>query len=101
MKVVCEVCSLPYQTRKEIEGMLEGGWTAEDLEHWVALRFRLKVSHSFIGYHYEFCMKNRPPGSELWEVARYEAGLVLYSDVTGQTTQNEESQNDYSENVPP
>ncbi len=74
----CGVCDLPYKTRKEIEGMLRGGWTPEDLEHWIALRFRLKVSPDSLRYHQERCQKFPPPGKELVEVENPEPGLVFY-----------------------
>lgn len=78
MEKMCEVCDLPYNTRIEIEGMLLGGWTPEDLEHWIALRFRLKVSPARILHHYERCYFHPSPGRELLEVAKPERSLVLY-----------------------
>ena len=78
LEKTCEVCDLPYATRKEIEGMILGGWIPEDLEHWIALRFRLKVSASAIQHHYEWCYLHPPVGRELIEVAEPEAGLVFY-----------------------
>ncbi len=74
----CVVCSLPYKTRKEVEGMLKGGWTPEDLEHWIALRFRLKVSPESLRTHQEQCQKTPSPGKELVEVEELDQGLVLY-----------------------
>jgi len=78
MEKPCEICDLPHMTRKEIEGMLLGGWTPQDLEHWIALRFRLKISFSEIQSHYEQCYRRPPSGRELVEVAKPEPGLVLY-----------------------
>ncbi len=78
MEKKCELCDLPFMTRNEIEGMLLGGWTPGDLEHWIALRFRLKVSPSAILYHYEQCYLHPPLGRELIEVAKPEQGRVFY-----------------------
>ncbi len=78
MEKTCDVCDLPYMTRNEIEGMLIGGWSPEDLEHWIALRFRLKVSASRILHHYERCYLNPPLGRELIEVAKPEPSHVFY-----------------------
>ncbi len=71
--------------------MLDGGWTPEDLEHWAALRFRLKIFPASLHKHFEYCMKHLPLGAEVWEVAGAEAGLVLYSDITGQSSQERSS----------
>ena len=78
MEKPCEVCDLPYPTRTEIEGMILGGWTPEDLEHWIALRFRLRVSAASIRHHYDQCYLHPPVGRELIEVAEPEASLVFY-----------------------
>ncbi len=78
MEKTCEVCDLPYMTRNEIEGMLLGGWTPVDLEHWIALRFRLKISASEISNHYEQCCSKPPLGRELIEVAKPEPASVFY-----------------------
>ncbi len=37
MEKTCDVCDLPYLSRNEIEGMLLGSWTPEDLEHRIGL----------------------------------------------------------------
>ncbi len=58
--------------------MLKGGWTPEDLEHWIALRFRVEVSPDSLRAHQEQCQKSPPPGKELVEVGELGQGLVLY-----------------------
>ena len=77
MEKQCEICDLPHTTRKEIEGMLLEGWIPLDLEHWIALRFRLKISASGIQNHYEQCYRRLSSGRELLEVARLVTSLSL------------------------
>ncbi len=77
MEKTCGVCDLPYLSRNEIERMLLGGWTPEDLEHWIALRFRIRIPASRILRHYEQCY-NPPPGRELIGVAKPEPSHVFY-----------------------
>ena len=78
MENTCAVCDLPYLSRNEIEGMLLGGWTPEDLEHWIALRFRIRISASKILHHNEQCYLNPRPGRELIELAKPEPSTVFY-----------------------
>jgi len=78
MEKTCDVCDLPYLSRNEIEGMLLGGWTPEDLEHWIALRFRIRIPASRILVHYERCCLNPPAGRELIELAKSEPSPVFY-----------------------
>jgi len=78
MEKPCDVCDLPYLSRKEIEGMLLGGWTPEDLEHWIALRLRIRISASKILHHNEQCYLNPSPGRELIELAKPEPSSVFY-----------------------
>ncbi len=66
--------------------MLKGGWTPEDLEHWIALRFRLKVSQDSLRTHQEQCQKSPPPGKDLVEVAEPNQGLVLYVQTPDEST---------------
>jgi len=78
MEKKCDVCDLPYLSRNEIERMLLGGWTPEDLQHWIALRFRTGISAPKILNHYELCYLNPPPGRELIELAKNEPSPLFY-----------------------
>ncbi len=82
----CGVCGLPYKTRREVEGMLKGGWTPEDLEHWIALRFRLKVSQDSLRNHQDKCQKSPSPCKVLVEVEELDQGLVLYVQTHDEST---------------
>ena len=79
MEDSCEICVLPYLTKNQIEGMIHGRWTPEDLEHWIALLFRLKIQASVVKHHSEWCLMHPPPFMDQWEVARPEPSLAYYT----------------------
>ena len=69
MRNQCEVCDLPFRTRKEIEDHIDLGLGVEELESWVLERFNFTVSqdslvshkdHMFLGDLYPFMHLKRP-----------------------------------------
>ena len=65
----CEVCDLPFRTRREIEDHIDIGLGVEELESWTLERFNFKVSqdsllshknHKFLGDLYPFMHLKRP-----------------------------------------
>ena len=47
----CEVCDLPFRTRKEIEDQLDRGMGTGEIYTWTQDRFNFEVSHDSVASH--------------------------------------------------
>ena len=47
----CEVCDLPFRTRKEIEDQLDRGMDTGEIYTWIQDRFNFEVSHDSVASH--------------------------------------------------
>ncbi len=77
---ICLVCDLPYMTRKEIDEMAQSGMPVEEVERWVSLRFRLKITSTTLREHRDKCRKSITWMRKLLEGAPLEPGVFVYFD---------------------
>ena len=65
----CEVCDLPFHSRREIEDHMDLGFELYELEHWLQGRFNFEISrdslvkhkyHRFLAEVYPFMNIRRP-----------------------------------------
>src|SRR5713226_3969850 len=77
---ICLVCNLPYMTRKEIEEMVHSGMPIEEVERWVGLRFRLKITSTVLREHRDRCQKSVTWMRKLLEGALPEPSVFVYFD---------------------
>ncbi len=77
---ICLVCDLPYMTRKEIEEMVHNGMPIEEVERWVGLRFRLKITATMLGEHRDRCQKGVTWIRKLLEGASPGPSVFVYFD---------------------
>ena len=47
----CEVCELPFRTRREFEDCMDMGFTPGELDLWAQGRFRFEIPQSSIASH--------------------------------------------------
>ena len=47
----CEVCDLPFRTRREIEDQLDRGMDSDEIYAWIQDRFNFEVSHNSVAGH--------------------------------------------------
>lgn len=77
---ICLVCDLPYMTRKEIEETVHSGMPIEEVERWVGLRFRLKITPKMLREHREKCLKSVTWMRKLLEGGSPEPSIFIYFD---------------------
>ncbi len=51
MRGHCEVCDLPFRTRKEIEDQLDRGMESDEIYTWIQDQFNFEVSHDSVAGH--------------------------------------------------
>ena len=51
MRGHCEVCDLPFRTRREIEDQLDRGMDTGEIYTWIQDRFNFEVSHDSVAGH--------------------------------------------------
>lgn len=47
----CEVCDLPFRTRREVEDRMDMGFTPGELDLWAQGRFRFEIPQSSLARH--------------------------------------------------
>jgi len=47
----CEVCELPFRTRREVEDHIDMGFTPGELDLWAQGRFRFEIPQSSLAHH--------------------------------------------------
>jgi len=47
----CEVCELPFRTRREVEDHIDMGFTPGELDLWAQGRFRFEIPQSSLASH--------------------------------------------------
>ncbi len=82
---ICFVCDLPYMTRKEIEEMVYSEMPIEEVERWVGLRFRLKITSIVLREHRDRCQRGVAWMRKLLEGTPPEPSLLVYFDLRRET----------------
>jgi hypothetical protein len=76
-------------TRKEIEEMVHSGMPSEDVERWVGLRFRLKITSTTLREHHDRCRKGVMWMRKLLEGTPPEPSILVYFDKGRNPSANE------------
>ncbi|OLD04905.1 MAG: hypothetical protein AUJ07_02750 [Crenarchaeota archaeon 13_1_40CM_3_53_5] len=86
---ICLVCDLPYMTRREIEETVRSGMPVEEVESWVGLRFRLKITSTVLREHHDRCQQGLAWMRKLLEGGSPEPSVLVYFNPQQKPSANE------------